>query len=430
MNAHSSSFIVHRSSFIVMKKLIVLLLVALPALADAATDVRSAEIAFAKAFADRDAAKFFSFVADDATFLSARGTLNGKAEIVKRWSEFFKSKEAPFSWRPERVVVADAGKLGLSSGPVFDSEGIQVGIYSSVWEKQVDGSWKVKFDGPGAPPPVEEGFITTPDGVKLHYRKTGHGPTTIVVPLEHLLWDETSKLADQATVISYDMRSRGRSSRTEAISIQNDAADLETVRKHFNLDRFVPVGYSYLGMMVALYARDHPDRVERLVQIAPLAMTSAEREARDIDPPSPPKELVAKHELMLKSGAIDSQPREFCEVDAKLFAYTLVGDPLHADRIPIHCELENEWPKYVWHTFKLLMSGPPVTLTPKDISHVTVPVLVIHGTKDRTAPYAGGVTWSKSWPHAKLVTVEGAAHGVLWEEPERVLGAIRELIRN
>ena len=112
---------------------------------------------------------------------------------------------------------------------------------------------------------VDEGFITTPDGVKLHYRKTGHGPTTIVVPLEHLLWDEMSKLADHATVICYDMRSRGRSSRTEAISIQNDAADLETVRKHFNLDRFVPVGYSYLGMMVALYARDHPNRVERLV---------------------------------------------------------------------------------------------------------------------------------------------------------------------
>src|SRR5438067_12110208 len=223
---------------------------------------------------------------------------------------------------------------------------------------------------------VDEGFITTPDGVKLHYRKTGHGPTTIVVPLEHLLWDEMSKLADHATVIGYDMRSRGRSSRTEAISIQNDAADLETVRKHFNLDRFVPVGYSYLGMMVALYARDHPNRVERLVQIAPLAMTSAERQAPDVDPPSPPKDLVAKHEEMLKSGAIDTQPREFCEVDAKVFAYTLVGDPARADRIPIHCDLENEWPKYVWHTFKLLMSGTPVSMTPKDISHVTAPVLV------------------------------------------------------
>jgi pimeloyl-ACP methyl ester carboxylesterase/ketosteroid isomerase-like protein len=412
-----------------MRKVFVaaLLLAAASAFADAVSDVRNAEIAFAKAFADRDAAKFFSFVADDATFLSARRTLNGKAEIVKRWSEFFKSKDAPFNWRPERVVVANGGNLGLSTGPVFDGEGVQVGIYSSIWEKQVDGTFKIKFDGPGAPAPVDEGFITTPDGVKLHYRKTGSGPT-IIVPLEFLLWDEMSKLADRATVIAYDLRSRGRSTKTEAISIQNDVKDLETVRKYFNVDRFTPVGFSYLGMMVALYAREHPERIEKLVQVAPLAMTSAERAATPAGDGSPPKELVERRDSMLKSGAIDSDPRAFCEVDAKVFAYALVGNPSRADRIPVHCELENEWPKNVWHTFKLLQSGEPLALTAKDFANVTAPVLVIHGTADRTAGYAGGVTWSKSWPTAKLVTVEGAAHGVLFEEPETVLAAIRKFL--
>ena len=139
----------------------IFLFAAVSAFADAVDDVRNSEIAFAKAFADRDQTKFFSFIADDATFLSARGTLKGKAEVVKRWSEFFKSKEAPFSWRPERVVVVNDGKLGLSTGPVFDADGVQVGIFSSIWEKQSNGAWKVKFDGPGAPPPIEEGFITT-----------------------------------------------------------------------------------------------------------------------------------------------------------------------------------------------------------------------------------------------------------------------------
>src|SRR4051794_31360298 len=128
---HRSSFIVHRSSF-VMRKLIVLTLLALPLFADSVADVRGAEIAFAKAFADRDPAKFFAFVADDATFLSARGTLNGKAEVVKRWLEIFKSKDAPFSWRPNTIVLTNEGTLALSTGPVFDSDGIQVGIYSSI----------------------------------------------------------------------------------------------------------------------------------------------------------------------------------------------------------------------------------------------------------------------------------------------------------
>jgi pimeloyl-ACP methyl ester carboxylesterase len=64
---------------------------------------------------------------------------------------------------------------------------------------------------------------------------------------------------------------------TEIVASQNDAKDLETVRKFFNLNRFVPIGYSYLGLMVTMYAREHPERVERLVQIAPIAMTTGER---------------------------------------------------------------------------------------------------------------------------------------------------------
>ena len=393
-----------------------------------AEQVRDTEIAFAKAFADRDETKFFSYVADDAHFLSARSTLDGKAEIVKGWSQLFKSKTAPFSWRPDRVVIVSDGKLGLSTGPVFDPEGVQVGVFSSIWEKQVDGSWKVKFDGPGAPAPVEEGFITSFDGVKLHYRKVGRGNPTLIVPLEYLLYDQFAKLANTATIISYDLRSRGRSTRTEAVSIQNDVKDLEAVRKFFNVDRFIPAGYSYLGMMVALYARDHPERVEKLIQIAPLAMTPAEREFAT-DNGGAPKELVEKRDAMLKSGAIDTSTREYCEIDQKVFAYYLVGDPSRASLIPIHCELENEWPKYVQHTFKLLMSGPTISLSKQDVANISMPTLVIHGTKDRNAAYQGGVNWSRSLAQAKLVTVEGAAHGVLWEEP-KVMDAIREFISN
>ena len=414
-----------------MRRLIAFCLVALPLFGDSVTEVRNAEIAFAKAFADQDSDKFFSFVAKDAQFIQRNGAvLNGKEAVINRWGEMFKMKSAPFSWRPEHVAVTDNGRLGWSSGPVFGPDGIQIGVYTSIWEKQMDGSWKIKFDGPGTPPPFEEGFITTADGVKLHYRKIGHGRPTVIVPLEYHLWDEMSKLAnqDRATVISYDVRGRGRSSLTEAISIQNDENDLETVRKFFNVDRFIPIGFSYLGLMVAMYTHDHPDRVARVVQIAPLAPQRPERQIQPADDGGAPKELVEKREAMLKSGAIDSQPREFCEMDAKVFAYSLVGDPSRVDRIPVRCDYENEWPKNVYHTFKLLMSSEPVTFTADDLKNDTAPVLIIHGTKDRNAAYAGGVAWSKTWPNAKLVTIEGAAHGVLWEETETVMRAIREFI--
>jgi len=390
--------------------------------------VRNAETAFAKAFADQDYDKFFSFVANDAQFIQRNGTvLNGRDAVVQRWGEMFKMKSAPFSWRPEHVAVTDNGRLGWSSGPVFDENGIQIGVYTSVWEKQVDGSWKIKFDGPGTPPPFEEGFIPTADGVKLHYRKIGHGRPTVIVPLEYHLWDAMSKLAnnDRATVISYDLRGRGRSSMTDAISIQNDVKDLETVRKFFNVDRFVPIGFSYLGLMVAMYTHDHPDRVARVVQIAPLAPQRPERQIKPPDDGAAPKALVEKRDALVKSGA---HQREICEADAKVFAYVLVGDPSRADRIPVRCDYENEWPDNVGKTFTLLMSSEPVTFTADDLKNDTAPALIIHGTKDRNAAYAGGVAWSKTWPNAKLVTIEGAAHGVLWEEPDTVMRAIRDFI--
>ncbi|MEP7131679.1 MAG: nuclear transport factor 2 family protein [Acidobacteriota bacterium] len=126
--------------------------------ASAVDQVKEAETAFAKAFTDRDQARFFSFVADDATFVSPKKTMSGKGQVVETWSQFFRGPAAPFRWQPERVVVNGAGDIGLSTGPVFDAAGKHTGDYSSVWQKQKDGTWRVIFDGPGAPvcaPPAE-----------------------------------------------------------------------------------------------------------------------------------------------------------------------------------------------------------------------------------------------------------------------------------
>lgn len=123
----------------------------------AAKGVSDAETAFAKAFADRDQTKFFAFVAEDANFLSPNRTLAGKPQVVETWSRFFKDSSAPFAWRPERVVVNGAGDIGLSTGPVLDPAGKHIGNFSSIWQKQKDGSWKVIFDGPGAPVCPPEG---------------------------------------------------------------------------------------------------------------------------------------------------------------------------------------------------------------------------------------------------------------------------------
>ncbi len=126
------------------------MMIATTLLADAATDARQTETAFAKAFADRDAAKFFSFVADDAKFFTGKGVLSGKAAVTEAWSAYFKDAQAPFRWEPQRVESNATGDLAFSTGPVFNAAGTQIGNFSSVWQKQKDGTWKIVFDGPGS----------------------------------------------------------------------------------------------------------------------------------------------------------------------------------------------------------------------------------------------------------------------------------------
>lgn len=407
--------------------------------ADPAEEVRQAEIAFAKAFADRDQAKFFSFVLEDATFLGGQGTQRGKAAVVERWSNYFKSPVAPFSWGPERVSVNAAGNIGLSTGPVFGPDGKVGGSFISTWVRQDDGSWKILFDSGGPSPApfagdevkVEEGFVKADDGVKLHYRKAGRGPQTVIIPLDSVMFDDFKSLADIATVITYDLRGRGKSEKLKTldnVSIQWDVRDLEAVRRELKVEQFVPMGYSYLGVVAAMYAMEHPTRVTRVIQLSPGPMRQNAHKPHTRDDagitPGTMEKLAAAEKTM--------SPKEYCELEwNEFFRYILVGNPANATRMASPCADENEWPASIGRHWKKLWEGSikDLVITPEQARKVTVPVLVIHGTKDRQAPYAGGREWAAALGNARLVTVEGAAHQTWADDPVTVHTAIREFLR-
>lgn len=411
------------------------------ALADAVEEVRQAEIAFAKAFADRDADKFFAFVADDATFLSGLRTSTGKKQVVEAWTRYFSGPAAPFSWGPDRVSVSADGTLGLSTGPVY-VQGQHLGDYISTWRK-TNGVWKIVFDsnGPGAAPlaenavPYEEGFVPTPDGVKLHYRKVGQGPVTMIVPLGLVLYDAMKQFADIATVITYDLRSRGRSTRAQdvnTLTIDQDAKDLETVRAHFKVEKFVPVGYSYLGKMVVMYASAHPERVSRIVQMGPVANREAPRTPKQIvEDFGAPKEDIQRWQSMRAEGAA-KDPTDFCLAQWLVMRYYMVGDPKNAAGVKFEemCSLENEWPVNLNPTFaKIAPSISKAVLSAGELKKVTMPSLIIHGTKDRNADYEGGRSWVTLLPDARIVTIPGAAHAMWVDDPVTTFAAIRHFLR-
>lgn len=82
--------------------------------------------------------------------------------------------------------------------------------------------------------------MSADDGVRLFYQKVGSGPV-VIVPGRLFVFANLRTALTGRTIISYDMRNRGRSDAVAdpaRISIQHDVRDLEAVRKHFNVERF------------------------------------------------------------------------------------------------------------------------------------------------------------------------------------------------
>jgi len=109
------------------------------------SQVIAVESAFAKTMADRDHEAFSSFLSDEAVFLG-QTVLRGRESVADGWRGLFEGETAPFSWQPETVEVLESGNLAISTGPVYDPEGKQIAIFTSIWRQEEAGVWRVIFD--------------------------------------------------------------------------------------------------------------------------------------------------------------------------------------------------------------------------------------------------------------------------------------------
>jgi proline iminopeptidase len=285
---------------------------------------------------------------------------------------------------------------------------------------------------------IEEGFVTTPDGVRLYYQKVGTSPQVVILPARLFAFSEFEWIGEHYTLISYDMRNRGRSELVldeSKITFEQDVADLETVRRHFAVERMALMGYSYLGKIVVLYALEHPERVERILQFGPVGPnfgTGYKPEYIFQDDPVEPKARAKLRAMRNEQNYHLTHPREYCEEEWRVVQRpTLVGDPAKIDRVRISvCDMPNEWPiLQVRHMRAHFEESGMKLITPIDrVRRLATPVLTVHGTHDRNAPYGAGREWAYLLPNGRLLTVEGAAHHAFGEAREVVMPAVRAFL--
>jgi len=287
--------------------------------------------------------------------------------------------------------------------------------------------------------PADSGYLPGAGGARLYYLRVGRGPQAVLIPGRAFLANDFRRLArPERTLVFYDTRNRGRSEAladTAALTVQHDVLDVEAVRRHFGFERAALVGYSYMGLMAVMYAMDHPGRVTRIVQLGPVPRkfgTEYPRGLTAADHPAPydSAKLAAARELGETRFPVE-RPREYCELLWSVNRVGLVGDQSRVDALgPGLCDMPNEHPvNFRRHLRFNFASVQRLDIPVEALRRVTVPVLTIHGTWDRNAPYGAGREWALTLPDARLLTVPGAAHNAWVERPDVVLPAVDEFLR-
>jgi ketosteroid isomerase-like protein len=118
-----------------------------------AETLRQLEAEFMRAASERGASGYMAYYADDAVELpNGAPAIQGKTNISKTMS-FLDDKNNHLTWAPVGADISSSADLGYTYGTFeFRSIGkdgrpsVEHGKYTSIWKKQMDGSWKVVLD--------------------------------------------------------------------------------------------------------------------------------------------------------------------------------------------------------------------------------------------------------------------------------------------
>ena len=257
-------------------------------------------------------------------------------------------------------------------------------------------------------------FCATSDGVRLAYATIGSGPPLVKASnwLTHLdlewgspIWRHWwSALSLHHRVLRYDERGNGMSQRdVRDVSFDTWVNDLETVVDAAGLERFALLGISRGGAIAIAYAVKHPERVTHLVLYGAFAA--------GLSHIGKPHELEGRRALvsLMRLGWGLNNPA-FC----KLFTCRFIPEAT-----PEHEQWFDELQRMSTspaNAARLMEVDDDIDVRPL-LSRVTTPTLVIHCDRDRVVRPEHGREIAAAIPNARYVSLPGANHLMLEEEP-------------
>ena len=115
--------------------------------------LKDADKNWAKACESKDVTRMIACYDSNAFFVQET-PIRGIENLTKFWQDIFKLPEYFLTWQVEDAKISVNGDLGYTSGlwqQQYKQNGELIkssGRYLAVWQKQLDGSWKVLVDKP------------------------------------------------------------------------------------------------------------------------------------------------------------------------------------------------------------------------------------------------------------------------------------------
>ncbi|MDT0529292.1 alpha/beta fold hydrolase [Micromonospora sp. DSM 115977] len=236
------------------------------------------------------------------------------------------------------------------------------------------------------------------DGIRTHTRRAGE-PGTAATPVvlvhglavsHRYLTPLALALADTHPVYAPDLPGFGLTERPDrAYDVPRHAAHLAAWLAAYRMPPVCLLGHSFGAEVVAALAARHPDAVAAVVLAGPTSDPAA-RSRRG----------------QFGRWLVDTLR------EAPLQAPILLRDVLDARPWRVHATLSHS-----------VRNGIEA-----DLVSIAAPTLVVAGSRDPVVPPSWRAQVGRLVPHARTVTVPGAAHNVVTTAPAQVADAVRALL--
>lgn len=277
---------------------------------------------------------------------------------------------------------------------------------------------RASLDPPAQPSDNDPGeeFWQVENDVRLSYQSFGEGRPALIVhggpgiPYQDH-WKGLESLNKEFEFFYYHQRGCGNSSRPidkfkdesfyqnllkldKTLGLGAQIADIERIRRILGEEKLILIGHSYGGFLATLYAAEFPERVEKLVLIAPAGVLTAMDEERDLFKAAKKKLPTSMHEEYekVKSKYLDFgnvfslSDQQLADRHSAMGNYLLQAMGYNPD------DFKSDIRPGGWAVFAMFFSAGMAPDYSPALSMINCPTLIIHG-KDDLLSRAGSETY-------------------------------------